>query len=327
MPRWAYWLVAILGILLIGAAGGHFVSPRTAEGEQILPEPPTETATVDDIGPTVMPDLIGLDVDTSRLVLSEYGVVGEVTTSTAQYAGPAGLVVSQNPAPGETGGADGLESGVELTLSAAAPMPDLAGKKMTEARDILARLGSVSRLEYVIRPGKAPGVIVDTEPAAGKPLDLLSLLTVTSAGDGLSLDQLDAVDDDRCESNDDQTTIGGQEVFATFLCRPQGPGEPAFVEYAVRNKAAYLDATLGLDDSGDGGDVEVRAIVDGNLIDTWTVTFGTAQPIRVLLTGALRLRLEVTTTSSSGDLEAQVVFGDAQLVGQPDDLAFLGSLQ
>lgn len=300
--------VGAVGLMLVGGAIGHVISPPTWAGEHVITAaavPDEET----DAPVARMPDINGLELPTARRVLSEYGVEAKVTTRERPAAGPVGLVVEQQPAAG-----DDVGDSVTLTTSTAADMPDLAGSREAVARSTLEGLGAFVRIEPVVDPRNA-GEVLTTVPAAGQPLGLVATLRVAIDGVGLDLSQLDLAGYSECDvSSDSTTTLGGKEVADTLACFPDDA--PAFVAYAVRKRADVFEATLGIDDQHDAGSANVRVLADGKLVGSWDVGANTATPIRVVLRGATRLRLEVIARAGA----PRVVFGSARLVGQQAQL-------
>lgn len=314
-PRWLVWMMFALGLLLVGGFLGHLMTPPTTISG-VLPPLPETTASARPGVQGSMPDLLGLDELTAQQVLAEFGVTAPTTTSTRPSAGPAGRIVAQSPAPGSAN-----VSEVALTLSQVVAMPDLARKSATQARDTLEALGAVARLEYTVRPELAAGSVISTEPAAGKPLGLVAVLKVSEEGEGLTLDQVPTIDVDRCSSDGAPTTVAGRSVKRTVWCQAALPTEVAFAEYAVRGKAAYLEARIGMDDGRPAGSARVRVVVDGKPAGEWKAN--KAQLIRIPLTPkSLRIRIEVSRVSSP---ESWVVFGDARFVGTADALAELSA--
>lgn len=297
--------VAAVGLMLVGGAVGHVISPPTSTGERVLTAAPAPEEAEEPV--VRMPDINGLELSTARRVLSEYDVEAQVSTRERPAAGPAGLVVEQQPAAGDDV-ADSVT--ITITTSTTAGMPDLAGSQETEARSTLEDLGAFVRIEPVVDPRNA-GRVLTTLPAAGQPLGLVATLRVAIDGVGLDLSQLDPTDYSDCDvSSDSTTTLDGKEVADTIGCFPGD--EPAFVAYAVRKRADVFEAMLGIDDERDAGSATVRVLVDGKLVGSWEVRANNATPIRVLLRGATRLRLEVIARTGS----PRAVFGTARLVGQ-----------
>ena len=86
----------------------------------------------------------------------------------------------------------------------------------------------------------------------------------------------------------------------------------ASAEYTLGRHAVVLDAQLGISDRASApGPATVTILADGAIT-----------PVHLSVAGVLRLRLEVTTTSTSG---LPVVLGEVRVVGAPDDIALLAA--
>lgn len=130
------WVIGVVGLLLVGFAGGQLLFPRTvvAPDQVAAIEEPSTVA----VAAAVMPDLLGLTSDVVARVLADSGVSSAVETKSAPAAGPEGVVTEQSPAPG-----DEVVGDITVTLSEAVDTPELIGKQLSEARQLVESLGAV----------------------------------------------------------------------------------------------------------------------------------------------------------------------------------------
>jgi serine/threonine-protein kinase len=117
-----------------------------------------------------VPTVTGMSRAEAQVLLEKEGFdVGEVTQ--AQSNAPPGAVVGTRPAAGT---AVSVPSVVALVLSSGAPapsMPDLMGRDISAARQVLTQLGvrNVSVLRDPTGPG-APGIVISQSPVSGATL-------------------------------------------------------------------------------------------------------------------------------------------------------------
>lgn len=325
--RWAWRLLAYtslaLGLLLVGGLLGHRLTPpTTVAGSTVdLSELELESATA---APEVtspayyMPDLQGLDEDVARRSLADAGVLADPEVSEQPAAGPAGLVVHQEPGPG-------LEVGTQVRLVFSAPldMPDLIGSDQGDASAILAEAEAAVQVERRVAPAEEAGLVLETRPAAGEPVPQQVVLVVSEPGEALFLTELSSVEQvGRCQRHQRASTVDGILVEDSLRCEPRAEG-PAGLSYNIARRGAALRTVVGLDDSGRQGSAQVRILLDGEVLDEFTIESGMAQEVLVDIAGGLRLTVETTSTQEDS---VQVIFGDAALLGDPGDLDVLRSL-
>ncbi|MBB1495149.1 PASTA domain-containing protein [Propioniciclava sp. MC1595] len=310
-------VVGTLGLLVAGAGLGQVVWPaRVTQQVVVAPEEQAaEAATT-----ARFPHVLGLDVASARAVIASAGfTAAQVTTDTVPAAGPQGYVVRQQPDPHEQLPLD--HATAQLTLSEPVTMPDLAGKPADDARRSVTDLFGVAQVDRVTTADQPAGVVLSTEPAAGQPMPVNVVLKVSDGGEAMALTDLDAVTYTACSRAKDQTVNGTLHALA-LTCTPGRPDRPAHLEYAIGRHATFLDATIGMLDTGGVGSATVRVLGDGTQLATMDVAFGTSQPLRVPVRDVLRLRIEVTGPEASP--RPVLVLGDIRLVGDPDKLDQLG---
>lgn len=319
MPRAVVIGLVALGLILIGAGIGRLLFPVRAPGETspiVIP-----TASPGDRSGVVMPDISGLTVDHATRVLSDAGLLRPaVASETIPQAGPAGLVVVQTPAAGSSVPSP---EGVAVALKVSGPgaIPDLSGKTLDAARDALSSLGVVPTIDEVVKPDQAPGVVIATVPAAGQPLAPQVTVSVATAGDGIYLSDVRDVSRSGCGKSSSEVA-NGQTMRSALVCTASAR-TAASAEYTLGRHAVVLDAQLGISDRASApGPATVTILADGAKAGSVTVAPGALTPVHLSMAGVLRLRLEVTTTSTSG---LPVVLGEVRVVGAPDDIALLAA--
>ena len=281
----------------------------------MLPLPPPPSASDQGTGTQTVPDVIGLPEDLARRVLADAGFAGTVTTTQVQTAGPTGVVATQEPVFGQP-----LGDTVSIALSAPATMPDLVGVDIDEARTRLEELGAVVLVDRLVAPTAATGTVVSTTPGAGDAVAAEVTLAVSDLGEALALGTVPTVEGSGCREVG-KGSVDGVLVEASVLCRPRLE-DPATVTWNLSRLVSGLTATVGVSDTSTSGPARVRILGDGVPLVEVDVALGTSAPVLVPLAGVLRLTIEVTTTASSAD----VLLGDANLVGERADLDALAAL-
>jgi eukaryotic-like serine/threonine-protein kinase len=127
--------------------------------------------------PVVLPDVTGKPVAEATVALQELGFVVAVEPRFDENV-PKDIALGTEPVAGQKASP---ESTIKLVVSAGpAPVavPEVAGKSYEEAVDILSasRLGASRRDDF--SDSVAPGVVIGTEPGAGKPAARDSAVTV-----------------------------------------------------------------------------------------------------------------------------------------------------
>lgn len=315
--RWLTWVAGVVGLLLVGGAVGHFVTPPTVMGQPVLAVPTKEDLVGEGAAAGAgMPDVLGLDEVAARRALADAGIDANVAVKERAAAGPAGLVVDQEPNAGDL-----PPEQVRLVVSRRASTPEVVDKPIADARGILEKLGAVVRVERVVRPDRQPGRVLGSAPAAGEPLGQTVVLQVSDPGQALSLADLEMIDGDCDEMSDG--SVNGHALQSSISCSPYSES-PSYGVWNLGRKVAALTAVLGVEDTGTAASGRVTIIADGDVVLDRTVTFGTDHEVRVPLDGVLRLRIETTSNSDDGPT---VVIGDAALVSTQKALGQLEGAQ
>lgn len=310
-----------VGLFLAGAVTAQLVLPRTTSAGPVVVATPESSS--DQTGSASMPDIEGLELAIARRALRSAGIDAKLTSSERPAAGAAGVVLSQQPEPGET-----VTGDISVEISTAAPMPDVIGSTLDDTRDQLEALGAAVAIERKVAPSKTDGTVLETKPAAGKTIPEVVTVVVADTGEGLPLATLDTVDSSSCSSTD-SAMLNGTAVQASITCSPTpsspgDPREPASIEWAIGRHAPILEFLAGAEDTAGRGGGTVTVYGDGDKLATIKVKFGATREVRVATKNVLRLRIEVTTTSAA---EPEIVLGEARLLGTRKDLETLAGDQ
>jgi hypothetical protein len=257
-----------------------------------------------------MPDILGLDSATARQVLVDAGIdPATVSTTTKPYAGDTGTVIDQQPAPGT--GAAGQK--IVLTLSAPALMPPLTGTPLTDARTAVSDLGASVLVKTLFRPGTTENTVLQTDPAAGKPIVDRVTLVVAEAPSAVFLTKLRSISSD---CNTETLNAGGVSYQDALVCEP-GDSSSAAMEFLLNRHVSAFAAILGLGDRG-GTDTPVTfsVFVDGKLARRLTLRFGAKQSVNVPVVDALRIRIETSAGKyGPSGTSPQAVLANARFLG------------
>lgn len=138
--------------------------PDLVAGAEV--EPGTEVLVVGSLGPEprIVPDLAGADLPTVVTELANLGLVLAGPEEDFDDDVPVGLVIAQDPAPG-----DEVDRGSEVTVTISlgpdvVPMPDLSGLTFPEAEELLEETGLVANLVFGASDGEFVEATLDGEP-------------------------------------------------------------------------------------------------------------------------------------------------------------------
>ena len=311
------WPALVTGLLLVGASLTYLLIPPTVVGDTAIRVDPADLIAAQQRTAQPMPSLLGLERDIAQTVLADAGLDGVTIEFTEQSAaGPVGLVLGQKPSPGS-----GDVKEIQLTVSTAAPMPDVKGRSVVDGRKALEQLGAVVEIQRRLDPTVSNGQILETTPPAGDVMPAVVQVAVSDPGDALTLSTIRSVDDDYCSDINAGEMVNGKAVGDSVQCAPGK--NPAYVEYAVSRNAAALEAVVGTNDRGGTAGAAVTVLGDGRPLATVSVGLGHSEPIRVDLRDVLRVRIEMTT--GDPDHAPKVVLGDARLLGTKEGLDAIAS--
>ena len=140
-------------------------------GNQLLPKSQTLVST---------PNLKSKTVDEAKIALTDIGLKLGTETPQADDNVPKGIVIGQDPAPGEL-----LESGQAVNLIVSAgkdqvPVPDLVDLlSIEDARSVLAEAKLLLGRVTPVDSDKPDGTILEQNPAANVVVDVGALISVT----------------------------------------------------------------------------------------------------------------------------------------------------
>jgi hypothetical protein len=256
-----------------------------------------------------MPDVRGLAQPEAQAVLADAGISASVVTvATQEFAGSAGIVVSQTPVFGTEN-----PPTVELLVSAPAVVPAVVGQPEREATDTLMALGTrVDRASRYVA-GTAPGLVVEVAPVAGTPLGEAVAVTVSEAPSSVYLSQLRRLTGG-CSSA--LEALNGREFAKSVQC--SATTKPQLSEWLINRAGDELAGTLGVPDDGPAdAAVRIRILADGVEVGAFSASYGKPTDFAVPVTGALRLGVEVTAVNmpERNSSSWYAVLGDARLLG------------
>lgn len=313
-PRKAGWLrrsavaLAVLALLILGAAAGQLFWPRQVVVQQFDASEKARSA-------VVMPNVVGLLDEEARAAIADAGHVQSIAITQRAAAGDPGTVLEQNPPAQADIGAD---TSVALVVSTPATMPDLVGSDQRDAQNEVEKLGGAAQFETVVDAGHSPGTILSTEPQANEPMPQIVRLSVASGGVARLLTDLSPLENSRC-SRTTNVLVNGQTFASALTCTPRD-NSPARATYALSRKAGYLRFTLGVPDrtADTAATAKVTVIVDGTVALSEQAKFGASTAHTVPLTDALRMEIVVDAVGSG--TKPEVALGDIALMGLASDL-------
>ncbi len=262
----------------------------------------------------VMPDVTGLRLTAARSRLRRAGI-SEFTVRRQESSEAVDTVLSTDP----TGGAR-VRGTVTVTVAKkATTVPDVTGKSLSEATDVLEGLGLTVNSTDVLDDTKVDGTILSQEPAAGSPLPEQVALRVARRSVSTFLADLQPVAGTN-ESSEPANLSG--TAYAHPVQLSAGDSQNS-VEYDLGRHYRRLLATMGLrDDSGSGDQVKIEVFGDGRPLFSQITSIGQAVPLDVDVTGVLRLRLSATLVASTSDCcsDTTAVWGDIRALGSAADV-------
>lgn len=298
--------IALLGLgLLAGAAwGGWALHDATADEPQILVKRTITVASEAAVTDGVAPSVVGLDALAARQALIDAGVPdSKVRTREIAYAGPAGLVVAQRPAPAARTSAT---TDATIDVSRPAVMPDLNGRPEDAARAALTKLGAIVTVRTRFTESAEEGDVVQTRPAAGEPLVEEAIIVTAAPESSAFLPDLRFVGT-ACAPG--EVTTGGNEASA-MVCGATSTLRG--IVFKVDGGASRLTATVAMPDgAGKGSRATYRVIADGRTVASGTVTADAPAKLAVSVAGTRNVRI----ATMARDSEASVAFVDGTLFG------------
>ncbi len=299
---------ATAAIAFLGAgyvAGIREASPVRTSSENASPE----TAS------TVMPDIVGLQLDDAIEVLAGAGIdTGSLVVGTRQAAGRSGRVVAQSPRPGRP-----AVTRLELTTATEAAVPDVVGLPEEEARSALTAIGADVDVVRIYAPGTGTGTVVGVEPGAGSVASELVVLRVAAPQSSVYLDALELAETSNCATGAAAAADGRRHAFVCSV-RPDGPGS---LVVDLDEKIDQLVLTFGVPPTSTSYQFRLEVVVDGQLRATAPAGAGQSAPLTVGLQGGTTLLLRVTAAAGAGFAREDVYLAEARLFGGEPQIASL----
>lgn len=303
----------VLGVFGTGFGLGWTASRLAGPGD--LPDTTVQVvaAPTEGTGMVTVPDVRGLPVADAQQALADAGLApSAVTVTDAPAALPVGTILKQDPIGGTIGA-----TAVTLYASVPGAVPDVVGTRAQDAVQTLRDLGTTVRQISRYTPGTPEGTVLAVEPAAGQPLPAEVVLTVSGPADSVFLAQVERTSGS-CGTG--SAAANGADFDHSVVCDPGR--SPATTVYLIDRQVTRLQGVVGLDDTGDPqATIAVRVTIDGTVLLDQTVSYGTATPFDLDVSGGLRL--EITYETATPESDGRLVLGDARLVGDPAGIAAL----
>ncbi|MDO5747093.1 MAG: PASTA domain-containing protein [Actinomycetaceae bacterium] len=327
MRKWKrFRLVGYILLLVVALGGGtiggwfindalHIYAQSTQPDTKIVQVPISDVASG-----TQMPDLRGMTKDDALTALHDLGfATRHITVEDKQWAGESGLVVSQSPAPGT----DDL-SDMKLSVSVPAKVPDVIGKKKTDALTAVREIGAEAIIEEVFDSQAKTGTVLEILPKAGEILPGEVTLKIAASGASVYMSEVSTVSGS-CGSG--EVRLGGKPFPNSLHCSTSEEGYT--IEWDLQKKVSGISATVGIaDDERDtGGSVTVTVYADDKQVASTSASFGKSADLKASTEGALRLKILVTGKAADDDSWStpNIVLGDARFIGTKDNIdAFQG---
>ncbi|MBE8518624.1 protein kinase [Amycolatopsis sp. H6(2020)] len=257
--------------------------------------------------------------------LAVVGVVAVAGVITALSVGSTPAPPAAPPVAAGSASPVATSSEAATTTTSAPPSvaPDLVGKKLADAQDIL---GTGVQVETVnsIEQTAAAGTVIDQDPKAGASLNGHIKLTVAQAAVEVYLADLRPVNRSSWSNESQPGNIAGKSYLHTVSESVSTCPETGAIEYNVSKGYRKFVSTAGMDDnSGDAGlKVQFEVFGDGRKLTSATLELGKATPIDVDVSGVLRLRLSwqvVNPNCRDGVGGNAFDLGEAKLLGLPGE--------
>jgi serine/threonine-protein kinase len=207
------------------------------------------------------------------------------------------------------------------SVAALTSAPDLVGKPLSEAQDMLPATLEVEIVD-VIQQGAKEGTVVAQEPGPGKPLQGKLKLTVARGPVQLNLDEYEPVAG-RWTNVSDPVSIAGKSYLHSLVQELGYCDRSGDVEYNLSKGFRGLTATAGIDDNARSPEAKAQLEIygDGRQLASVTVEFGKPTALDVDVSGVLRLRLHWQLLAGPRcDSAGYLVLGEAALLGLPGEV-------
>lgn len=306
-----YMMLTASMILISGCTGAPATPSNGPSGTATPPASSSEPQPPASI-PNIMPDLVGVSVETAQSQLSKYNV--RITKESRIDPNAPGVVLEQDPPAGAA-----FPNAVTLTISVAPPsVPDITNKTFGEAQRKLQDLGFKVVEVPIFDDQLVDGIVVKQDPSAGTKNAGQVTLQVARRPAVKYLSDLEPVE----KAHYNQISVGTQKsnsvAYAHGISVSLYSGVNATIGYDTSRQYRQLIGSVGLDDkAATDSQVKFEIYGDDRLLKDADLTFGTTTKLDVDLTGVLRLRLSMTSLRGNG----AVVLGDVRLQGLPSEVS------
>ena len=124
-----------------------------------------------------IPNIVGLDLEAAKRKLNDDGYT-DISVDTVTSSATDNSVIEVSPSEGTAARAS---MRIKLKVAQSTKMPDVVGKSEQEATSILTSAGIKVRVEYELSTTKASGIVISSDPAAGKVVNTNYSVTIVVA--------------------------------------------------------------------------------------------------------------------------------------------------
>ncbi|HEY4458005.1 MAG TPA: protein kinase [Pseudonocardiaceae bacterium] len=204
--------------------------------------------------------------------------------------------------------------------------PNLVGEPLAKAQDSLPNSIKVTYVD-TIDASQSDNTVVAQDPTAGQPLNGTMQLTVARQPVTVYLDSLPILSGDNGAWENANTGLVAGKTYTDSLVGDlaQCDSNPRYVEYDIGKDYRQFVASVGIGDQASDSSIPASLTIftDGRQVSTTAISYGQMYPIKVDLSGVLRLKIEwqevLPNGRCSGDSN-QLVLGGAALLGLPGEV-------
>jgi serine/threonine protein kinase len=235
---------------------------------------------------------------------------------------PAGSAARQQPQPRSVAPTTTTTTEPELTVA-----PDLIGKKLAEAQDMLPKTLQLDIVDSIEQTG-SPGTVIEQSPKPGEAVDGRMKLTVAREPTQRYLDEMTAINQDWNVSEDQVGSLTGKTYPHTVGAEVSGCSTRVAhsVEYTVYKGYRRFMATGGIDDRSKDTALKVQLEIfgDGRKLATQILEYGKQVEITADLSGVLRLKFQWQVQSGGENCGGFMDLGEARVLGLPGEVPTSG---
>jgi serine/threonine protein kinase len=235
---------------------------------------------------------------------------------------PPGSNARQQPQAGSVVPTTTTSTEVELTVA-----PDLVGKKLAEAQDMLPKSLQLDIVDSIEQTAPA-GTVIEQSPRPGEPVNGTMKLTVAREPAQLYLDEMTAINPDWNVIKDQVGSLGGKTYPHTVGAEVSGCSTRAAhsVEYTLYKGYRRFMATGGIDDTSKDTALKVQLEIfgDGRKLATQILEYGKQVEITADLSGVLRLKFQWQVQSGGENCGGYMDLGEARVLGLPGEVPTSG---